>query len=167
MKRVVLICFLFSIIGFSVYTQSYIKIIKNGTNIRSKPNTNSIVIVTALAGDAFKLVKLEGNWYLITMFSGEYRYVFASLAEKQNEVPSLPSLKEVRKKAFIELVRAQDKAVAESMARYPNDFNKQTTLEYILYDRYELPICRKYSIPPPLYYKLIIEGAKSGWVPKN
>ncbi len=154
--------FLFS--NFSLFAEEYIKLSKDGVNIRFSPNTNSIVVAKGMKGDVFTLKKTEGNWCVISMFSGEYRYIHTSLAKKVATVAPLTSSADIKKKAFRELVKAQDKAVSESNATYPNDIYKQIDLERILYDKYELPIFRKYSIPPPWNSKLVLEGVKNGWI---
>lgn len=147
----------------SAYAE-YVSVTADAVNIRTGPSTSSVVIVKAQEGDIFELKGEDGQWYKINMFSGEYRYFHQSLAKPVGEAPALPADSSVRRRACIEVVRAQDRAAAEAQRRYPTQFEQQIDYERLLYDRYELPIFRRFGISPARNSKLVVECAKKGWL---
>jgi hypothetical protein len=144
----------------------YIRVNKNGVNIRVAPSPSGALVSPANEGDVFVLKGISGEWFEVAMFSGEYRYLHSSLATRVDSVPALPAAAETRKAACFELVRAQDRAVAESQQRFPADFSSRIDLERLLYDRYELPIFQKHGIAPAHSAKLVVECAKNNWIPR-
>ena len=153
----------FAINHLDAHADEYIKIIKDGVNIRSEPNTSSTIIAKGKKGAIFELVESEGKWYSISMFSGEPRYLFKTLSKKVNDAPRLPKSAKIKKKAFRELRKSEHRATNESAAKYPSDIYKQIDLERVLDDRYKLIIFQKYAISPARYNKLVVEGVKNGW----
>ena len=134
-------------------------------NIRVEPNTSSTIVTQAQEGDIFKLSTKRGTWYEIYMFGGDYRYIHASFAKETAEEPVMPTSEEQRRRIFVEIDRAQDRAVKESEQRFPNDFMKQIDYERLLYDRYELEILHRYRMAPALHTELFMEGIRKKWVP--
>lgn len=143
----------------------FIRVTGEEVNVRTNPNTTSTVVVQAKANDVFELQGQRGEWYEIAMFSGEYRYLHGSLAVQVDHAPALPSSADVRRRACIEIVRVQDRAVAEAERRYPTNYSRQVDLERLLYDRYELPVFHKFSISPARNSALVVECAKKRWLP--
>jgi hypothetical protein len=143
----------------------YLRVTAKTADVRAQPNPSSTVVVQATLGDLFKLQGKEGAWFEISMFGGEYRYLHESVAEVTPSAPALPESVDTRRRAFVELVQAQDRAVAEAERRYPRDYARQIDYERLLYDRYELPILRRYGISPARYGELIAEGIRRNWVP--
>ncbi len=144
----------------------YIRVTRDGGNIRTGASTDSTIVAKAKAGDVFRLEEVSGEWFKISLFGGEYRYLHGSLAEKTSAAPPLPSSTEVRRKACVEIVKAQDRAVAEVAeynARFPTENSTLTLVEYQLYDGYELPIFQKYGIAPARSGELAIECAEKRW----
>ena len=150
----------------------YVRITGEAVNVRTQPSTQSTVIVVAERGDVFELEGRRGRWLEINMFSGEYRWVHESLAEVTSGAPQMPTSEATRRRAFVEVVRAQDRALAESERRYPDGTDAR--IEYItaridyerlLYDKYELPIFRRFGIAPALRGSLTVEGIRKNWVP--
>lgn len=135
----------------------YVLIIQDA-NIFLKPTTNSTIIAKARKGDVFKLSNVTSGWYKIYMFSGEPRYIQQSYARDTTATPPLPT---TAIKACREIISAQDRAMNESMQKYPNDFSQQIDYERILMDKYELQIFQKYNIPPAHKTKLNIQCAKN------
>ncbi len=164
-KKKCLMCFalIIAMPAIAYSADEYIQVTGDEVNVRLLPSTSSVIITTARKGDVFKLKGRKQGWYAIAMFSGEYRYLHSSLAELTKSVPPLSSSTGVRRKACQALVRAQDRAVAEAEARYPTDFGRETDLERLLYDRYELPIFQKYGIAPAHNSKLVVECAEKRW----
>jgi hypothetical protein len=118
----------------------------------------------AKADDVFKLLDQSGDWFEVVMFSSESRYLHESLAERTADAPPLPASAEQRRKACIEIVRAQDRATAEAERRYPTDYRRQIALERLLYDKYELPIFHRFFISPARNASLVVECAKKRWL---
>lgn len=153
----------FLLISSSLFAEGYIKLNQDEINIRFSPNSNSTVVAKGMKGDLFTLEETVGDWYGISMFSGEYRYIQKSLAVKVTALPPLTSSTETKKQIFKELYKVEGKAISEASNKYPNDIDKEIDLQRILDDRYKLVVFRKYSVPPPYYYKIIAEGANKGW----
>lgn len=53
----------------------YVQILYNGTNLRSKASTNSSIVARASAGESFAIQEQTGEWYKITLKSGQSAYV--------------------------------------------------------------------------------------------
>ena len=142
----------------------YIIIIKDEVNIRFLPNSNSFVVAKGMKNDVFKLLEEKDEWFVIDLFTGEYRYVSKLNANKVDTIkPYLLEL-EVKTKAYKELVKVEDKASAEAMIKYPNNLDKEIEYARILEDRYKLAVFRKYSILVPWQGDLIVEGTKNRWL---
>ena len=167
MKEIKLFAFLM-VLAFSqsmlCQAQDFIQITQNGVNIRFSPSTSSTVITQGKEGNIFELQGEKGSWYQINMFSGEYRYVYKSLCKRIEYTIQLPESESFRKKVFMAVLAAEDRAFTQSISKYPNDFNKQIDYQRILEDKYKLSAMNSYNAQPPIYTKLIVEGAKKGWV---
>ncbi len=150
----------------------YVRITGEAVNVRTEPSTQSTVIVVAERGDVFEFEGRRGPWLEINMFSGEYRWVHESLAEVTSVAPQMPTSEATRRSAFVAVVRAQDRALAESERRFPDGTNSnidyiiaRIDYERLLYDRFELPIFRRHGIAPALRIPLNSEGIRKNWVP--
>ena len=77
---------IFTLSQLNAYADEYIKIIKDGTNIRFKSTTSSIIIGKANKGDVYELNESKNEWYGIFLFSGEQRYVHKALAKRTNDI---------------------------------------------------------------------------------
>lgn len=143
----------------------FLLVTAKSATIRAAPNSGSTGVVSAHAGDIFKLEGDKDGWYQISMFGGEYRYIFHSLAQPIDTAPALPGDLDVRRRVFVELVHAQDRAVSQAQRRFPSDYSSEIDYERLLYDRYELPILERYHVTPARYTSLIVEGAKKNWIP--
>ncbi len=141
----------------------YVRVTRDGANIRSGADIGSTVVAKGKAGDVFELEEVFGEWFRISMFGRGYRYLHTSLAERTKAAPPLPASTDIRK-ACVEIARAQDRAaaeVAEYDARFPTDNGVLTAVRNQLYDKYELPIFQKYGIAPARSGELAIECERS------
>lgn len=165
MKNIKIVVVLLSLFAFynSSHAEDYIQLVKDNVNIRFSPKSTSTIVAIGMKNDIFKLTKIDGEWSVIFICSGEYRYIHSSLVKKILSIPPLTSSVEIKKKAFNELAKVQDKALAQAMAKYPNDIYKEIDYSRMLDDKYGLTVLRKYSIASPWYTKLIAEGAKKRW----
>ena len=143
-------------------SEEYIQF-NSSANIRFSPSTNSSIITQGSEGNVFEMKDMQGDWYTITMFSGEYRYVYKSLCKTVEFKIQLPSSESLRKTVFMALLAAEDKAFEQSIAKYPTDFNRQIDYQRVLEDKYKLEAINKFNVQPPNYTKLIVEGVKNGW----
>ena len=147
-----------------LFGQDYLRIIKSGVNIRFGPSSSSRIITQAKNGNIFELTEEKGDWYGIIMFSGEYRYIPKSMCEKIKYNLSLPQDIQLRKKVFNSILTVEDKAQVDEDAKFPpSDINKNIEYNRILNDKYKLDIINKFNLQPPIYSKLISEGAKNRW----
>ena len=143
----------------------HIQITGENVNIRLKNTTGSTLVAKAKKGNIFEFVSEKGNWFEINMFTGEYRYIHKSLGKIVSYVPVLPKSEATRKAIFHELGEAEDKAMLEADKKYPPSVDIYKNIDYcrILEDRYKLEIFNRYEVQPPIYTKLIVEGATKGW----
>ncbi len=148
---------------YSTDNEEYIILIKDEVNIRFLPSSNSIVIAKGMKNDVFHLLEEKDEWFVIDMFTGEYRYVSKLNAKKVDTIKPYSLELEVKMKAYKELVKVEDKANDEAMAKYPNNIDKEIEYARILEDRYKLAVFKKYSIMVPWQGDLIVEGAKNRW----
>jgi len=97
----------------------YVQVTGDNVNIRFSPSTSSQVIASARKGDIFELEGEEQEWFAISLFSGEYRYIHKSLAIEvpyEPEVPGSVSVRQQMYKAFWDL---EGTAMADADRRYP------------------------------------------------
>jgi len=140
---------------------TFVEITGNTVNIRTGPSTSTTIVTQAKKGDIFELEGETKGWYKINMFSGEYRYVYKSLAKPTTYAISLPSSASIRQKIFNLLGEAEDRAMDEADQKYPmnipNNTNKNIDYERLLIDKYKLTIFHKFKVQPVIYRKLIVE----------
>ncbi len=163
MKKKVFLSVMLYIMILPLFGQNYIQVIKSDVNIRFSPSSSSSVITQAKNGDVFELVNEKGAWFEITMFSGEYRYIYKSLCKKTGYVLSLPESGQFRKTVFLALLNAEDKAQRVADKNYPNDIYKNIDYARSLNDKYKLDVLHKFDLQPPIYSKIILEGVKKKW----
>jgi N-acetylmuramoyl-L-alanine amidase len=65
---------------------SEVKIMYNGTNIRSGPSTNSSIIMRANEGETFKVLSKEGDWYKIQLPQQKTGYVAGWVVEVRGNI---------------------------------------------------------------------------------
>lgn len=140
-----------------------------GENVNIRTEPSGTVITQARSGDVFEFRERDGDWLAILMFSGEYRYVHASLARPTDSVPAQPD-EATRRRAFQALVRAEDRATAEADHQIPptarGTIERNIDLQRILDDRYKLDVCHRFDgIQPAHYNSLKVEGVRKGWMP--
>jgi hypothetical protein len=161
-KLVLLIIIMFFFIGF-MFARDYVVLIHSGVNIRFRPSTSSIVIGKASKGQLYHFFGEAENWYKITLFTGEVRFISKSLSAKLNEteiVPQhyfiLPSSETEQKDIYRRVLRAKTRAKREAEEIIPAslDMEKHKTYYKILCDRYILEIFQNHQVHPALYDKL-------------
>jgi len=111
------------------------------------------------------------------MFSGEWRYIYKSLAEITSSVDIiLPTSVSIRYNIFKQLVNAEDRADSEANKKFPiydkydiieENLEKYTDYNRLLYDRYKLEVFHNFNIQPILYIKIVVEGVKNNWINLN
>ena len=143
----------------------YLRVTGSSVNVRQGPSVGTVVIGIAEAGDIFEELGKTEEWYEIRMFSGENRYIHASLVEATERLPTLPTSEETRRMAFEGFLRAEDRSFLEAEARNPSpDHPASTDLQQILDDRYKLQISHYYSDIHPCHFERIkLEGMEKGW----
>ena len=142
-------------------TAQYVRVTDDVANILLDSTLTATVIAEARAGDVFKLHDASDEWYEVSMFAGDWRYLHYSVADTTTTLPPLPPSPDVRKRACDEIISAQGRAIDDAIEKYPTDFSRQIDYERLLYDRYELPIFQKYAIPPAQNSPLVLECAKN------
>ncbi len=144
--------------------QDYVIITGESVNIRTAPG--GTIVGQAASGDVFRFYVRGAGWFGIFMFSGEDRYVHASLARLTDSVPAQPD-EATRRRVFQALVRAEDRATAEADRRIAPTtlatIYRNIDLQRVLDDRYKLEVCHRFGIQPAHYNSLKLEGVRKGW----
>ncbi len=146
-------------------TDQYVQVTGDNVNIRFSPSTSSQITTVARKGDIFKLEGEEQEWYRISMFSGEYRYIHKSLGQElfyEPEVPASVSVRQQMYKAFWDL---EGRAMTDADRRYPPTINIMKNIEYsrILEDKYKLEVVHQFDTQAPIYLKIAVEGVEKNW----
>jgi hypothetical protein len=120
--------FAVSCVCVAVSEAQYVRVVAKAADIRFGPDPTSELVTRAENGELFHVKGTKGDWFEISMFSGEYRYIQRSQAQPTAQAPPLPADSTVRRSACIEIVKAQDRAVSEAEARFPTTFHAKSTL---------------------------------------
>lgn len=70
-------------------TSPYVTIIYNGTNLREEPSTSSNVVVHANAGEKYKILSNEGEWYKVEIDKNTTAYVANWVVSKEVDSDSI------------------------------------------------------------------------------
>ncbi len=143
----------------------YVQITGDRVNIRFSSSTSSQIIATARKGDIFELEGEEQDWYAISMFSGEYRYVHKTLAQGVSYEPKVPGSVSVRQQMYKAFWGFEGKAMADADRRYPPTVDVMKNIEYsrILEDKYGLEVVHRFNAQAPIHIKIAVEGAENNW----
>ncbi len=134
---------------------SHVTVSRHNVNIRSQPTKKAHVVARAHKGDRFKFIQQVGEWYEIRMFSGDYRYIYAKLGQITiNNSAGNPDPEALRK-IYEEVVRAEERALNEAAAKFPDDANQSSRHERFALDRYTLEVFHKYQLTPASYEQII------------
>lgn len=126
----------------------FVRVTVDNVNIRGEPELDSQIIGKAASGDVFELERRLGEWYTISMFSGEDRYIFAELAETTGAVPPVPRSAETRTRVCEEISEARQRAGGEAGRRYPENGIQRFDHERLLTDRFLLEIYQRHGVAP-------------------
>ena len=134
-------------------------------NIRSAASTSSTLVATANTGDIFQLISENDKWYIVSMFSGDERYIYKTLARITSYTPALPETIEERREVFTAWKEADEAAKAEADKRYPPEKNLKQNLNFmkLQVDRKKLDIAHKFKLQPPDLRRIVLEGNFKGW----
>ncbi len=145
----------------------HIRIRSNAVNIRESTDTKAASIAKASEGDIFELIREDGDWYSIEMFSGIPRFVHKDHAEKIEFKLDITMPPEAHAATVEMLKSVRTKARKEADATYPlkkgedtgssTQFDLNSKLLNELLDRYMLEALRDRNLQPPLYWYFIVE----------
>jgi hypothetical protein len=156
--------FLFGVLPTAVQAQ-YLRVTGSSVNVRQGPDVGSTVVGIAEEGDIFHRLGDMEEWYVVKMFSGESRYIHASLAEPTENIPTLPDSEATRRMAFEGFLRAEDRSFIEADARIASS-GVPANIEFqrILDDRYKLQVCQAFPDIQPFHFEEIkLEGVQKEW----
>lgn len=68
-----------------------VRVIASAANLRSAPDINAAVIQTAKAGTVFSVIRVSGDWYLISLASGGQAYINRTVVEEVTEPAAAPT----------------------------------------------------------------------------
>lgn len=163
MNKGIFFIVIFNLIIYPLFSQEYIKVMKSDVEIHSEPSTTSIVIAKTKDGIIFELKNVKELYFVIVMFSGEYRYIEKASCEKVNFDISIPENEKLRKTVYKSFLKAEDQALRQADKKYPSDFSANIDYSRILNDRYKLKILIDNNLQPPVYSKIISEGSEKQW----
>ncbi len=143
----------------------YVQVTGDNVNIRFSPSTSSQIIASARKGDIFELEGEEQEWFAISLFSGEYRYIHKSLAIEVPYEPKMPESVSVRQQMYKAFWDLEGKAMADADRRYPPtiDVMKNIDQSRILEDQYKLEVVHQFNTQAPIYIKIAVEGVEKNW----
>jgi hypothetical protein len=143
----------------------YVQVTGDNVNIRFSPSTSSQIITVARKGDIFKLEGDEQDWYEISMFSGEYRYIHKSLGQELFYEPIMPGSVSLRQQMYRAFWDLEGKAMAEADRRHPPTLDVMKNIQYsrILEDKYKLEVVHQFNTQAPIYIQIAVEGAENNW----
>ena len=152
--------------------RTYVVITGDRVNIRTAPSVSAPVVAQALKGDIFTQHGKEGQWYTISMFSGEWRYVHTSFASETPSHVAVPPDVITRREIFDAHLKAEsrlqtdvDQSLTERipfLAGIPTD-QRATAYQALLMDRYRLAVAHQFGIRVPEYGIIVAEGLQKGW----
>ena len=143
----------------------HLRVTGSSVNVRQRPDIGSTIVGTAGIGEIFHSLGRTGEWFGIKMFSGESRYIHASLAEATESSPAITAPEATRRMAFEGFLRAEDRSFIEAEATIPSSEGPgNTELQQILDDRYKLKVCQAFPNIHPFHFETIkAEGEQKGW----
>lgn len=116
-------------------------------------------------GTVLRLGEESGDWYRVSLFSGEWRFLrkrFAAVAPGYEPTP--PADEALRKQVFTALVTAEDRSRNEAERLVPSsDLMRQIDVMRVLDDRYKLKAMQRFKLDPAVYRPLIVEGVQKRW----
>jgi hypothetical protein len=163
MNKGIFFIVVFNLIIYPLFGQEYIKVMKSDVEIHSEPSTSSMVVAKTKDGIVFELKNVKELYFVIVMFSGEYRYIEKASCEKVDYDISIPENEKLRKTVYRSFLKAEDLAIRNADKKYPSDFNANIDYLRILTDRHKLKILIENNIQPPVYSKIISEGSAKQW----
>ena len=151
--------------GSAFSANQHIEITAYRANIRTAAATSASLVVTAHRGDIFELLGESPNWYQIRLFSGEIRHIHQSLAKIVVYRPEVPQSSSLRRQIFQALKEAEERVIQEAGRRYPPETRLRGNLQFQtqLRDKYKLEVMHRLNAQTPVYRRISIEGARSGW----
>lgn len=139
----------------------YIAVTGDVVNVRAEPSTESLIVAKAVRGDIFQVVSEEGDWYAVSLFSGEPRYIFKPITRETFYEINLPIDRETIKAIYRAVVRSENRALDEAAAACSGDVVECVRMERYLSDKYTLQLFHRFGLQPPCYHYLIVEAAKN------
>lgn len=144
--------------------ERYIQLVADQVPIRFSSTSTGQLVATGQKGDVFTLSAEKSGWFEIYMFSGEARYVAKAAAKVADYKIVLPDSVSRRQEIYRALGKAEDRSFADADRRYPpSAVDKNIEYQRILDDRYKLEVMHQFSVQPPIYRALNVEGAKARW----
>ncbi|GAA5520861.1 hypothetical protein LQ318_03915 [Aliifodinibius salicampi] len=135
--------------------QINVKVMVDEVIIYTEQNIDTSSTIRTTKGDIFEVTDVQDGWTQIHLFSGEERFIKSSQVSTIHEIPPYPSYTSVRKDLCAKVKKASSKASKNSLSKYPNTIDQQSSYEYFLFDKYVLDIYRTSDIPASNYSKLI------------
>jgi hypothetical protein len=141
----------------------YVVLIHSGVNIRTAPDTSSVIIGKASKGELYHYAGERDGWFKIRMFNGEERYISKALsaALDESEILSGHNLRltaphEIQRAMRLKILRVLERAGREAEEIIPAALDAERSGRYrgILEDRYIREIFQNYEIQPALYSEL-------------
>lgn len=143
---------------------AYLRVSSDDVPIYSLMN-NGEVIGRVAAGTVLRLSDDLGDWFKVSLFSGDARYVRKQFAAPAaNYKPTPPADEGVRRQVFAAFAAAEDKSRTEAERLVPSSqVMRQIDVMRVLDDRYKLQVAQRFKVDPTIYRALAVEGVQKRW----
>lgn len=162
----------FFLVHGSLQATDYVEVTGGSVNIRTEAQVNSASIGKGTKGQIFIHLGKSGDWYEISAFSGESRFLHADysvfLSEEDIQPEHFFSLPEdvTRLRTIyqdVKSAREKARATAESILPSERDLARHERLRTLIEDRDVLKIFKEHNIHPGLLPELEQVAESGGW----
>lgn len=151
-------------------SQNYVVLNTPNVNIRTGPGTDKFIVCMAGKGEIFKLVKEEGDWLEIEMYSGDNRYVHRDLVYFLEEFSPghnmvMPESVEKSKKIYMDLLWAKSVSKKEAAEIIPESISPERNENFrkIMEDKNIHTIFEIHGFQSAMYPKLMELAKDNKW----
>ena len=149
------------------FAADYVVLVHSGVNIRTEPDTSSVVVCEASKGQLYRYAGESDGWFKVTMFCGEERFISKALSAALEESEILPghnlrltAAHEIKRAMRLRILHAKERAEREAEQIIPAALDADRNGRYrgILEDRYIFEIFQNHQVQPALYAELTGES---------
>jgi len=154
----------FVVLSASAIAQEYVLIPFTGLNIRTGPGKEFMIIAVGQEGELYHMMGEAEDWYIIKMFSDDYRYVskrhskivFHSQLDPL-EQPELPENEIIIEEMTdrIQVLTQRSKREANEIIPRDQDAYRWDIFRKVLNDQFILGVFRRFNVQPVMFGNLM------------